>query len=73
LNPPPVPMPGTEGGGITSTKASRNACITALDLLPISIRAALAAYCFAYGLWAEATEAIQRYGAIVKSPTGYPI
>ena len=23
LKPPPVPMPGTEGGGITSTKASR--------------------------------------------------
>ena len=29
LNPPPVPMPGTEGGGITSTKASRSACIWA--------------------------------------------
>ena len=27
LKPPPVPMPGTEGGGITSTKASRSACI----------------------------------------------
>jgi len=30
--------------------------VTALD------RSALAAYCNAYGLWAEATEAIQKYG-----------
>ena len=36
-------------------------------------RAALAAYCGAYGLWAEATEAIQKYGAMVKSPTGFPM
>jgi len=41
--------------------------VTALD------RSALAAYCNAYGLWAEATEAIQKYGTMVKSPTGYPI
>jgi P27 family predicted phage terminase small subunit len=36
-------------------------------------RAALAAYCGAYALWADATEAIQKYGAMVKSPTGYPV
>jgi P27 family predicted phage terminase small subunit len=36
-------------------------------------RAALAAYCGAYALWAEATEAIQKYGVMVKSPTGYPM
>jgi P27 family predicted phage terminase small subunit len=47
--------------------------LTALGLLTNLDRAALAAYCFAYGLWAEATEAIQKYGAMVKSPTGYPI
>src|SRR5690348_16444012 len=41
--------------------------LTALD------RAALAAYCAAYALWAEATEAIQKYGTMVKSPSGYPI
>lgn len=41
--------------------------LTALD------RAALAAYCNAYGLWAEAVEAIQKYGTMVKSPSGYPI
>jgi P27 family predicted phage terminase small subunit len=36
-------------------------------------RAALAAYCGAYALWADAMEAIQKYGAMVKSPTGYPV
>jgi P27 family predicted phage terminase small subunit len=36
-------------------------------------RAALAAYCGAYALWSEATEAIQKYGTMVKSPSGYPI
>ena len=41
--------------------------ITSLD------RAALAAYCGAYALWAEATEAIQKYGSMVKSPTGFPM
>ena len=41
--------------------------LTALD------RAALAAYCGAYALWAEATHAIQEYGTMVKSPSGYPI
>jgi P27 family predicted phage terminase small subunit len=44
-----------------------------LRLLTDLDRAALAAYCAAYALWAEATEAIQKYGAMVKSPTGYPI
>ena len=36
-------------------------------------RAALAAYCGAYALWAEATEAIGKYGVMIKSPTGFPI
>jgi P27 family predicted phage terminase small subunit len=36
-------------------------------------RAALAAYCGAYALWAEATEAIGKFGVMVKSPTGFPI
>jgi P27 family predicted phage terminase small subunit len=36
-------------------------------------RAALAAYCGGYAMWAEATESIQKYGTMVKSPTGYPI
>ena len=44
-----------------------------LKLLTNLDRAALAAYCGAYALWAEATKAIQKYGAMVKSPSGYPI
>ena len=34
---------------------------------------ALASYCGAFALWVEATEAIGKYGAMVKSPSGYPI
>ena len=42
------------------------------ELAPLRIltgldRAALAAYCGAYALWAEATEALQKYGAMVRS------
>jgi len=47
--------------------------LAALRLLTNLDRAALAAYCGAYALWAEATEAIQKYGAMIKSPTGYPV
>jgi P27 family predicted phage terminase small subunit len=47
--------------------------LMALGLLTNLDRAALAAYCGAYSLWAEATEAIQKYGAMIKSPTGFPI
>lgn len=45
----------------------------ALRILTNLDRAALAAYCGAYALWAEATEAIQKFGTMVKSPSGYPI
>jgi P27 family predicted phage terminase small subunit len=47
--------------------------LVALRLLTNLDRAALAAYCGAYALWAEATEAIQKFGSMVKSPSGYPI
>jgi P27 family predicted phage terminase small subunit len=47
--------------------------LMALRILTELDRAALAAYCGAYALWAEATEAIQKYGAMIKSPTGYPV
>jgi P27 family predicted phage terminase small subunit len=43
-----------------------------LGLLTNLDRAALAAYCGAYALWAEAMEAIQKFGTMVKSPSGYP-
>jgi P27 family predicted phage terminase small subunit len=47
--------------------------LASLRILTQLDRAALAAYCGAYGLWAEATEAIQKYGVMVKSPTGFPM
>ena len=47
--------------------------LAALRILTHLDRAALAAYCGAYALWAEATAQIQKYGAMIKSPTGFPI
>jgi P27 family predicted phage terminase small subunit len=47
--------------------------LATLRLLTNLDRAALAAYCGSYALWAEAMEAIQKFGAMVKSPSGYPI
>ena len=35
-------------------------------------RGPLAAYCSAFALWIEAVEAVQKYGAMIKSPNGYP-
>ena len=36
-------------------------------------RGPLAIYCAAYGHWVEATDAMQKYGTMMKSPTGYPV
>jgi len=47
--------------------------LTKLGLLTNLDRAALAAYCGAYAMWAEATEQINKFGTMVKSPTGYPV
>ena len=47
--------------------------LTPLRIMTHLDRAALAAYCGAYGMWAEATEAIQKFGTMVKSPSGYPV
>jgi P27 family predicted phage terminase small subunit len=47
--------------------------LAALRMITNLDRAALAAYCGAYALWAEATEAIQKYGTMIKSPSGYPV
>lgn len=47
--------------------------LAALRIVTNLDRAALAAYCGAYALWAEATEAIQKYGQMIKSPSGFPV
>jgi P27 family predicted phage terminase small subunit len=44
-----------------------------LNLITKLDRGALATYCVAYALWIEAIEQIQKYGAMIKSPTGYPV
>jgi P27 family predicted phage terminase small subunit len=46
---------------------SKLSLVTPLD------RGALAAYCAAYAFWADALQQIQKYGTMVKSPSGYPI
>jgi P27 family predicted phage terminase small subunit len=47
--------------------------LSKLNLITHLDRGALATYCGAYALWAEAMEQSQKFGTIVKSPTGYPI
>ena len=44
-----------------------------LGLISRIDRAALAAYCQAYGRWSEAEEEVKRHGLVVKAPSGYPI
>jgi len=46
--------------------------LTSLGVLSSFDPGPLAAYCNAYALWIEATEAVQKYGAMIKSPNGYP-
>ncbi len=47
--------------------------LSKLNLVTLLDRGALATYCAAYGFWSEALQQIQKYGTMVKSPTGYPI
>ena len=47
--------------------------LSKLNLITHLDRGALATYCGAYALWAESMVQIQKYGAMVKSPTGYPM
>jgi P27 family predicted phage terminase small subunit len=44
-----------------------------LGLLTEIDRTALALYCQAWARWVEAEEEVRKLGAIVKSPSGYPI
>jgi P27 family predicted phage terminase small subunit len=36
-------------------------------------RSSLAVYCAAYATWLEASVALQTYGTVMKSPSGYPL
>ena len=69
-----VPDCPAELGPVARREWDRMAAeLAALRILTQLDRAALAAYCGAYAMWAEATESIQKYGTMVKSPTGYPV
>lgn len=47
--------------------------LAGLNMLTNLDRVALATYCEAYAIWIEAISAVRKYGAMVKSPSGYPI
>src|ERR1022692_1001584 len=47
--------------------------LTSLGVLSSFDRGPLAAYCTAYALWIEAMEMVQKHGAMIKSPKGFPI
>jgi len=65
--PPELSSAGRREWERLSAELSKLNLVTNLD------RGALATYCAAYGFWTEALEQIQKYGTMVKSPTGYPI
>ncbi len=47
--------------------------IKASDLSKPIDRSVLTMYCACYALWVEAAEAIQKFGAVIKAPSGYPM
>lgn len=47
--------------------------LTAAGRLTSLDRGPLAVYCTAYAAWLEAVDALQKYGTVMKSPSGYPI
>ncbi len=42
-------------------------------MLTVLDRAALSAYCQAWGRWIEAEERLRQHGVIVRSPNGFPV
>lgn len=47
--------------------------LTRLGVLSSFDRGPLSAYCTAFALWLEALEMVQKHGAMIKSPNGFPI
>jgi len=47
--------------------------LTQLGVLSSFDRGPLAAYCTAYALWIDAMDMVQKHGAMIKSPNGFPI
>ena len=71
---PSIPECPQELGAVARAEWDRLAGeLSKLRLLTSLDRAALATYCGAYELWAEAIAAIQTYGSMIKSPQGFPM
>jgi P27 family predicted phage terminase small subunit len=69
-----IPDCPIELGPVARREWDRLVCeLAPLRMLTNLDRAALASYCGAYGMWAEATEAIQKFGTMVKAPSGFPV
>jgi P27 family predicted phage terminase small subunit len=47
--------------------------LIALGVLSKFDRGPLAIYCGAYAMWAEAMKALEEFGTMIKSPSGYPV
>ncbi len=47
--------------------------LTSLGVLSSFDRGPLAAYCTAFALWIDAMEMVQKHGAMIKSPNGFPM
>jgi P27 family predicted phage terminase small subunit len=47
--------------------------LIALSILSKFDRGPLAIYCQAYAMWLEASQAIEKYGMMIKSPNGHPM
>lgn len=75
----PKPRPGTPPCPQSLSPKARQewkritAELRALNLLTQLDRAALAIYCNAWARWVEAEEQVAKLGAVVKSPSGFPI
>lgn len=70
--PPGVPSCPAELGPTAKREWRRiSKQLAAMGLLTTVDRAALALYCDAYGRWLEAITSLQRFGAVLKSPSGH--
>jgi P27 family predicted phage terminase small subunit len=47
--------------------------LSALGILTRFDRAALAVYCSSFAMWLQATQMIQDFGTVIKSPNDYPV
>ncbi len=47
--------------------------LIALGVLSKFDRGPLAIYCGAFAMWIEAMDALQQFGTMIKSPSGYPV